>query len=50
MKTSVAMILGIPTILLIVRTVLPSNGLLILVGKYYCQMTQEMIFAEILQA
>ncbi|KAE9377091.1 hypothetical protein N431DRAFT_462884 [Stipitochalara longipes BDJ] len=30
--TSVAMILGIPTILLIVRTVLPSNGLLILVG------------------
>jgi hypothetical protein len=28
------MILGIPTILLILRTVLPSNGLLILVGEY----------------
>ena len=28
------MVLGIPTILLILRTVLPSNGLLILVGEY----------------
>jgi hypothetical protein len=34
--TSVAMILGIPTILLTIRTVLPSNGLLILVGSYSC--------------
>jgi hypothetical protein len=33
LKTSVVMILGIPTILLIIRTVLPSNGLLILVGS-----------------
>ncbi|KAG0649849.1 hypothetical protein D0Z07_3635 [Hyphodiscus hymeniophilus] len=31
-STSVAMILGVPTIILIVRTVVPANGLLILVG------------------
>jgi hypothetical protein len=29
------MILGIPSILLITRTVLPSNGLLVLVGQYH---------------
>jgi len=27
------MVLGIPSIILMVRTVLPANGLLILVGK-----------------
>jgi hypothetical protein len=33
-KTSVPMILGVSTLPMIVRTVVPSNGLLILVGKY----------------
>ena len=34
LQTSVPMILGVSTLPLIVRTVVPSNGLLILVGKY----------------
>lgn len=32
-KTSVPMILGIPSIILMLRTVLPANGLLVLVGE-----------------
>lgn len=38
------MMLGIPTIILMVRTVLPANGLLILVGKFGMWSWEEIVY------